>query len=719
MLTNLGRTVEHLLPRLVALPRVRNFEGLATLPRDVCEAQHSTLPGIMIKAPLFVAAETSCWMTSKKMRQFKWYLQRLGAMSPAEIPWRAWRIGRSRLEAVRKWPTASTIQIDKIWQGPCTADELRLHEVAFPQLPGPAVLAAWPPDWRERCLEEAENILAHRAGFFMLGGVPLGAEIDWHRDYSSGLSTPVTYALLLDHRNARHVGDVKVIWELSRMQHLTRLAQAWRWTGDTRYPCEIVAQIKAWIKSNPWMMGINWTSPMECSLRLVTWTLAFYLIRDWDGLSDRFCRTLVASIYQHLYTIDRTYSLHSSANNHLIAEASGVYVATTYWCHLKNSKAWRQRARRHLLRECLQQNSSDGVNSEHAFPYQFFVWDLLLLAALCGRRGSDGFPAEYWVRLERMVDFMAWVTDANNNTPNVGDQDDGLAFNLGGDSTKPAESMLAVAARLFPGTTSSAWAGSRPEERASWLLGEKAFVHSNSSDRGSRSFLEGGYHIIRRGEQVEREFLLVFDVAPNGDRVTGAHGHADALSVVVNLGGEPFLSDPGTYSYQDTPQRRFFRSTAQHNTLCFGDDDQSEYLNRFMWGKRATVSLLEAALGNGGGTVAGRVDWWTGASHERHLQCDLATQSLTMRDIWVGNRPPTLNFVIAPGIDVGKLDANSCSLNGRYATLLIACDHGHLAVREMNFSQRCYSMESTHRLVFHLTGNRGSAVTRLTWQWRY
>ena len=589
----------------------------------------------------------------------------------------------------------------------------------MPNGPTPSDLAHWPLDWREGCLNQAERLLDHRFRFFRLDDQPFGERIDWHRDYASGKPVPQQYAGRLDYRDAGRVGDVKVIWELSRMQYLTRLAQAWRWSGDPRFPREIVSQITDWIDRNPWMMGINWTSPMECALRLLSWTWAFHLIRDWEELDDTFCRLLVTSIHQHLRTIDSTYSLFSSANNHLIAEASGAYIAASYWSGLKGAMRWRHRARAHLLRECLRQNSVDGVNEEHTFPYQGFVWELLVLPALVGQAQSDDFPPEYWSRLDRMAEFMAWVTDAAGNTPNVGDQDDGKALDLGGKADKPVASLLALAGTLFHRADFLGWAGARPDEKTAWLTGVlPALSESSITCRGSRSFAEGGYHVLRDGSTVADEVLMLIDVAPNGDAVTGVHGHADALSVLLHLGGEPFLADPGTFSYQDTPLRHFFRATAQHNTLCFGDDDQSEYLNRFLWGHRAQVALLDANLSATGSVIAGRVDWWTGARHERRVECDLSRTLIQISDRWQGRKPARLNFTLAPGITVTATGDRGCRLVGQRAILDLEWDVGAVERQTMPFSRRCYQQETTERILVHLPGNTGLVLTHCSWQWR-
>ena len=54
--------------------------------------------------------------------------------------------------------------------------------------------------------------------------------------------------------------------------------------------------------------------------------------------------------------------------------------------------------------------------------------------------------------------------------------------------------------------------------------------------------------------------------------LNGGHGHADALSLVLNVGGTEILKDPGTCVYNGSPEwRDFFRSTHAHNTIVVDD----------------------------------------------------------------------------------------------------------------------------------------------------
>jgi len=655
------------------------------------------------------------------MPSLTWYRQRLRAMPPAEIPWRAWRLARQWLGRCRTWPEARDLPLAAIWHGDCSAEMFRSWNVGFPPVPDEEALARLPKAWRDGTVEEAENLLAHRFTLFALTREHLGEAIDWNRDYSSGKCVPLEYAPALDYRSSDRVGDVKYVWELGRMQHLTRLAQAWRLTRDDRFPREIVAQVTSWIDQCPHMMGIHWTSPMDAALRLISWSWAVHLVADWEGLRDEFVQLLVRSIDQHLRFIDRNYSLSSSANNHLVAEASGAYFSASYWFQLKYADRWRGRAKRHLVRECLRQNYPDGVNKEQAFAYEFFVWDLFLLAALIGRARGDDFPKAYWRRLERMAEFMACVSDFRGHTPNIGDRDDGIAVDLGQDRAHPALGMLATTASVWQRVDFRAWAGSDGGEWVSWLTGSSPASSGGGqlqtsqavAARTSHHFPNGGYYVFRDGFR-EREILLLFDVGPLGWPATAVHGHADALSIVLHLAGEPVLVDPGTFSYQDTERRRSDRGTAQHNTLWFGGADQAEYINRFVWGTRPEVNVLSVNSTNGRETVEAEVRWWTGALHRRRVDRVAGSQKFTVTDSWTGPEPPGIGFSLAPGLAVETAPHEFLVATHGFR-LRIANESTPGDIADIHIAPRCYREEPSVRIRFRPTKSSGRTVTDISW----
>ena len=87
---------------------------------------------------------------------------------------------------------------------------------------------------------------------------------DWFRDPVTGRrSDPDQYAFRVDHRSEEEVGNVKQVWELSRLQHLTLLATAWFLTKDERYAGRVADHLRSWWRENPFLSGVHWTSGIE------------------------------------------------------------------------------------------------------------------------------------------------------------------------------------------------------------------------------------------------------------------------------------------------------------------------------------------------------------------------------------------------------------------------------------------------------------------------
>jgi len=428
----------------------------------------------------------------------------------------------------------------------------------------------------------ASEWLDHRVSFFALRDASLGDSIDWHCDYSSGVIGPKKYSALINYRDANRVGDVKYIWELNRLQHLVLLALASVWTGVEAYDKEIQSQTASWHRQNPFMVGLNWKSPLEAAMRLISWALVNFVNPKWSRVfHDEFADTL----YQHQYFISKFYSKHSSANNHLIGEMAGLYVASVIWPHFRESRSWRAFARQKLIEECLRQVEADGVGKERATEYQLFILEFFILAGALGGVVGDPFPGEYWQRIGRMAVFLAGISDRNGNLPIFGDGDSAQVVSLPGATQERVQSLV----RACQSNNDGNGKNGRQDLRSQLLLwGQKPEEIPLPSlpklEQELQAFPQGGYYVLTDRRGADNEVMIVFDAGSLGLAPLYAHGHADALSFWLSYGGHEFLIDPGTYCYYTHDAwRAYFRGTAAHNTLRIDGVDQSVTAGRFLW----------------------------------------------------------------------------------------------------------------------------------------
>ena len=429
----------------------------------------------------------------------------------------------------------------------------------------------------------ADRWLSHRANFFSLHDIPLGDPIDWHRDYASGIRGPMRYSGFIDHRDSTVVGDVKYVWELNRLQHLVLLGLAFRQTEDVGYRDEIVRQTLSWISSNPFMNGVNWKSALEAALRLISWASVSCLVGN--QFPAIFHEQLRVSIYQHQYFIRKFFSKHSSANNHLIGEMAGLYVASIIWPLYRESKSWRAMARQTLIREMMRQVEPDGVGRELATEYQLFILEFLLMAAALGQVTGDPFPQAFWQRLNCMIRFLSAISDRNGNFPNFGDGDSGQVIALPRTPQARARSLVRLGTCYREPILDPVDLDARTRLLL-WGQNAESFplTPERGWNQGLQAFPHGGYYVLACGQDRGDTVMVVFDAGPLGLPPLYAHGHADALSFWLSYGGQEFLVDPGTFSYYGQELwREYFRSTAAHNTMRVDGQDQSIPSGHFQW----------------------------------------------------------------------------------------------------------------------------------------
>src|SRR5688572_18105312 len=470
------------------------------------------------------------------------------------------------------------------------------------EVPAPD-LAAQPHRWiknaakvkTETYVAAADHLVHGWIDVFALKNVNLGSPPRWNRDPKTGIEAPLAFGKLLEYRDPDLVGDIKYLWEPNRHLHLVTLAQAYALTKKKAYFDTIVEHLDSWFLACPYGYGPNWVSALEAAMRLINWSAVWQLLgREILEKHSDFRDRWLTSIYQHAQFIRGWFSLHSSANNHLIGEAAALFIAALTWPYWPAARGWLATGKRILEREALAQNAPDGVNREQAVSYQQFVLDLLLLCLLAGKANKQWFSADYESRIESMLDYLASIMDAGGNVPMFGDSDDALAVRLSpAAGFCPYKSLLATGALLFRRGDFKLKAG-RLDDKTRWLFGEGADAQFASLDAETtrlpprQTFPEGGYFVLGCGFETREEIRLVADAGPLGYRSIAAHGHADALSFALSAGGLEFLIDPGTYAYHTQERwRNYFRGTAAHNTLRVDGLDQSVPGGNFMWLSKA------------------------------------------------------------------------------------------------------------------------------------
>jgi hypothetical protein len=489
-------------------------------------------------------------------------------------PRRARRFGPEALLRATEAPS-----IESLWR--------RLSERPYPahtEAVSPEVYRGLCPGDEDRIRAWAEDARAHRVTLLGSGPVELGPHFDWSSDFKSGIAWPRRFMRDIAYVNPDDASDVKVPWELSRLQWLLPCGQAYLLTSDERNAQAVRSLLEDWIEANPCAQSVNWACTMEAALRILTWTWFFRVFHASPSWKDPLFRErFLCALYLHGDFTERHLEISDVNGNHCTADAAGLVFAGLFFGPGRDAPRWLERGWSILSREIGRQTTVDGVDFEGSVAYHRLVLELFLLPAFYREARGLDVPADYRARLLEMARFSAAYSRPDGSVPLWGDADDARALPLGGQNLNDH--------RYLSGLVGTAWdvadlresfAGSRSE--IFWLLGPQAAgslpaAAAPPRPPRSRAFPEGGYYVLRN----ECDHIFI-DCGPVGLAGRGGHGHNDCLSLEAVLDGAHIVSDCGAYVYTASfPERNRFRASASHNTPCIDGEEINRFRPEELW----------------------------------------------------------------------------------------------------------------------------------------
>jgi Heparinase II/III-like protein/Heparinase II/III N-terminus len=585
-------------------------------------------------------------------------------MSPAEVTWRArdqaLRVAWSRRQVSRD-------QLAVAAQAPArlsAADERR-----FPRFLPPGTAAQVPAEARAAAAEAADRLL--RGEWEALGVTRDDLKLpDWFADPVTGRRAPSDrYAFQINHRREEETGNIKQIWELSRLHHLTLLATAWYLTGDEAYALRVDEQLRSWWQENPFLSGVHWTSGIEIGIRLISLTWIRRLLADWPGAAGLFERNQLAvqQIRWHQQYLAAFRSRGSSANNHVIAEAAGQLVASCAFPWFPESERWRRKSAQLLERELARNTFPSGIGRELASGYQGFIAELGLLAAVEAETTDSRLSPASWERLCAIIDSGAALLDERLRPPRQGDDDEGRVLLIDPPAPNHWPSLLALGEAVFGRL---GWWPPVTPNAASSIVGALPRIRHDVADRPAQRpsrFADAGITLLRTPPEQSPEIWCRCDGGPHGFLSIAAHAHADALAVEVRYGGMDILADPGTYCYHGEPAwRSYFRSTIAHNTAEIDGRNQSSEGGPFLWLRHANAREIDVRdtgeVANWAAEHDGYASLNPPARHRRTVWLDRASRCIDITDEIEGGRHDIrLAFHLGPDVRA-ELDGNRALL---------------------------------------------------------
>ena len=516
--------------------------------------------------------------------QLTWLINRFSKMPLKEIPWRI-------LEKAKKISEKNHSFQKRISYKPLDEKIFQLSDKL-----DPSQISSLFPERDNYPFSVADNALLNHFNAFGYY-LDFHDDIDWSFDPVSGKPWPIVFWGDINYRDSDY-GGVKFVWEYNRLYFLFPLALSYFITSQKKYADKVLDLLNSWVSGNPYPIGVNWASGIECGVRLANLIWSLSLMKDYP-FSENNYSTINSFVYYNAYRLDRYPSKYSSSNNHLLAEGFGLFIAGLFFSHLKGAGEWFKSGKQIMEREVTRQILADGGSFEYTTTYLSFVFDFFLLFKICCDTYGISYSKVVDERLEKSCSFINTLIDKNGNMPNIGDQDSAVLIDFGCSNQENFQSILNTGSVLFNRHNLDSY--NIPDLKTYMLTGitPQASRISSPSSLVAIQFKDSGISVIKESTD-DMELIFYGNATPLGLAPLYAHGHLDALSFALNIEGLEFFVDPGTYLYHSGGKwREYFRGTSAHNTIRINACELSKQTGDFMFGTpyRITGHRLEKKNG--------------------------------------------------------------------------------------------------------------------------
>lgn len=381
------------------------------------------------------------------------------------------------------------------------------------------------------------------------------------------------------------VGDIKLIWELSRMDWTLAFAQRAH-QGDQIFLNKLNDWLIDWCEHNPPFKGPNWKCGQEASIRLMHLAMSALMLEQVRTTTPGLCEL----VRLHLQRIAPTlqYAM-AQDNNHGISEAAALFMGGSWMMvlGLPEGERWASMGRYWLENRAERLIGLQGSFSQYSLNYHRLMLDTFCMAEVWRRYLElPNFSARFHSRMLVAIEWLRhMINPFNGDGPNVGANDGARLLQLTDTKYRDYRPSVALAMALFSGQRAYAHPG--PWENAlHWL--RIPIPEAVASTPRSYMADDGGFAVLRRGSAMAILRYPRFRFRPS---------QADLLHLDFWLGQNNILRDAGTYSYNTDPQwANYFGGTVSHNTIQFDERDQMPRLSRFLFGDWLKVSDLQPLI---------------------------------------------------------------------------------------------------------------------------
>lgn len=356
--------------------------------------------------------------------------------------------------------------------------------------------------------------------------------------------------------------------------------------------------------------------PFPIALRSIFWIKFLLKHQIQDSTIDRF-------LFLQLELLTRQLEYHL-LGNHLLENGFALLFGAFYFRHNPFFKM----AENILNEELEEQILADGAHFERSPMYhQLMLYRLLDSINLLRSNPTIFIRKKQKMWEEKAVMMLTWIenmTFTNGQIPHVNDS----AYNI-----SPASKKLLA-------------------------YGKQLNLYPKKSSLTSSAY---------RKYKTERYEILVNIGDIRASYIPG-HAHSDLLHFVLHHRGKALMVDTGTSTYEKNGLRNQERSTAAHNTVQIGNNEQSDVWGGFRVGRRAKV--ISIAEQKNQLTTSHDGYQGLGVIHERTFEW--ATHQINILDRVGAAKNAKAYFHFHPSIEV---EQQSHTLIGQFGRIVF--EHAH------------------------------------------
>lgn len=392
------------------------------------------------------------------------------------------------------------------------------------------------------------------------GLTPIPSGERWFLDTFHHYAWPDKYFARIDYVAKDKFCDVKVPWELSRLQYLIWLAEGFVFDEgkSVDYLDRFSAIVSDWLRYNPTAHGVNWACPMEVAIRAINLFLAYSIFAE--HLDETLSNKILDSLDGHSRFIERFPEISDVPGNHYLADLAGCVFPRSVSPSFGGAEF--SRGVDAFTAEARRQFEPDGCHLERAPIYHRLCLEMVAVVLAMATRFRHVAVADLTDIVARGVTFCNALGTPGGKLPIFGDCDSGHVLNFGANAREfkgLQEFASGLTSTPLPVT----------DDLAHWLFalaGMSPITTREYSDEKVESIYtadHSGFLSARWGD-----LMAVMRVGAQGLLGRAPHDHDDALSIWVTKGELDLIVEEGCHSYSlnSAVRLRNISSTA-HNVV--------------------------------------------------------------------------------------------------------------------------------------------------------